>query len=200
MRWDGEKGEKNIPSSSPLLSNSRMEFGRKCWEKKLMQAAPAAFKSLSCSVQLLRCSSQAGITRGQQAWTDRARAGSRRGVCASKHCVPNRACARRAGKSGAGTVGPKLPGLVTAVSKQHCHPTHTRLRHTHPPPARGEQGEVSIPPHTHFHLETRLEVDGLSTWQHCALSPGVKIPSMKRATIPQFFLVNQFLPKGTAGC
>lgn len=146
MRWDGEKGEKNIPSSSPLLSNSGMEFGRKCWKKKLMQTALAAFKSLSCSVHLLRCSSQAGITRGQRARTDRARGGSWRGVCASKHCVPNHACAWRAGKSGAGTAGPKLPGLVTAVSKQHFHPTHTCLRHTHPPPARGEQGETSIPP------------------------------------------------------
>ena len=37
-----------------------------------MQAALAAFEQPSCCVQLLRCSSQAGITRGQQALVDKA--------------------------------------------------------------------------------------------------------------------------------
>jgi len=44
-----------------------------------------------------------------------------------------------------------------AVSKQHFHPTHTRLGHTHPLLPEGS-GERRV-----FHPKAGLEVDGLRT-------------------------------------
>lgn len=114
---------------------------------------------------------------------DRAHAGSQQGICAFKHCLPNRACTRPAGKSMAGTAGPKLPGFVTAVSKQHFHPTHMRLRHTLPPPEGWEQGEARIPPLKQGWV-CRWAPD--STQQDGTLSPRAKIPNRKRNTISSF--------------
>lgn len=54
----GRQAKKIHPQAAPLLPNSGMEFGHKSL-KKLMQAVLAAFKLLSCSIQLLRYSSQA---------------------------------------------------------------------------------------------------------------------------------------------
>lgn len=151
MRWD-EKGEKkNIyiyPQAPLCCQKSGLQFAHKWWKNADTSCAHCHYICLpqlsAAQVQL-----RAGITRGQWDGKDRACMGSWQGTgTTGAHQVS------AVWESRASTVGLQLPGLITAVSKQHFHPT--RVLHTHPSPGPMEHRKDK----RFSHRTVGLDVDG----------------------------------------
>lgn len=126
MRWDekGEKKKKVYPQAPLCCQKSAMQFAHKWWKNADTSCARCRY---ICLPQLSAAQVQlwAGITRGQWDWKDRARTGAWRGVGTTG---ARQVCA--IWESRASSAGPQRPWLITAVSKQHFHPTHACAAHT----------------------------------------------------------------------
>lgn len=182
MRWNGEKSEKNIPSSSPLLSNSEMQFGHKCQKKELMQAALTAFKSLlqhsAAQVQL------SGRDHPRAAGTDRAMQHPGKALAPPSAACQTMPALGELGEAGLALRDRSSPGL----SQQY--PSNTSTLHTHacsthiPLLPKGSRERQVFPL---LHPKAALGVDGLRTAHgSTALSPVVKILSVIMTVIPRF--------------
>lgn len=153
----GKRVRKKYTLKLPSAVKLQWSLATSVGKKKKADASCTRCLQLSCSVQLLRCSSQAGITQGQWAWTDRACAGSQRGIRVSKHCVPNRACARRAGLALQDRSSPGLSQQYPSnTSTPHTCACSTRI----PLLPKGSRERQIFP---HLHPEAGLEVDRLRT-------------------------------------